>query len=118
MESPSAASMYALGSFDNGGVALTESGFRARNKQQGLCEQCGKVKTHNRGTMWSSQPITQEPHVYNGYCLECHSIDDVVAYPNVIKSEQKKSGRRPGWVKDLLLAIALQKERTRSIGNS
>jgi len=104
--------MYAVGVFDASGAKMSDSKLREKNKRQGMCEQCAKVKTHNRGT-FSSQPITVVSQVYHGYCLNCHSIEDVVAYPKVIKAEQKKGGTRPDWVKDLLLKKGVQHERSR-----
>lgn len=101
-----------VGVFDESGAKMSDSQLRQKIKQQGLCEQCGKVKTHNRST-FSSQPITVISQVYHGYCLICHSIDDVVAYPKVIKAEKKKSGARPDWVKDLLREKGVQHERSR-----
>ena len=56
-------------------------------RKKGLCYKCGQVKTHRkkvsllRGTVL--EPLNTEGKVYEGYCLKCHALEEVLSFLGV-----------------------------------
>lgn len=62
------------------------SGYGIPSKRKGMCYKCGRVKTHRKKSIpfhgGAMEPLTIEGEVFEGYCLRCHSTDDIPNFPN------------------------------------
>ena len=85
----------AVGQFDCNGNALTSKEVMAKRERKGLCRICGRTRTHTRSIIGTVTQITKEGECLEGWCLKCHTIEQIMEKPGVrAKLEHKNKGRR------------------------
>lgn len=89
----------AIGIFDEGCRNITNEEIREQYRRKGLCSFCGKIPTHARKLTiggFSFEPLTVEKQVYEGYCLKCHTLEEVLEKPEIrakLELKRKKGSK-------------------------
>mmetsp|Transcript_15936 Transcript_15936/g.22781 ORF Transcript_15936/g.22781 Transcript_15936/m.22781 type:complete len:532 (-) Transcript_15936:110-1705(-) len=89
----------AIGLFDEGCRKVTHEEVREQYRRKGLCSFCGKIPTHSRRMGISGfyfEPLTVEKKVYEGYCLNCHTLEEVLDKPDVKAKLEAKRSKKGG----------------------
>lgn len=89
----------AIGLFDEGCRKVTHEEVREQYRRKGLCSFCGKISTHARRMGISGfyfEPLTVEKKVYEGYCLNCHTLEEVLDKPDVKAKLEAKRSKKGG----------------------
>jgi hypothetical protein len=89
----------AIGIFDEGCRKISNEEIREQYRRKGLCSFCGKISTHARRLTiggFSFEPLTVEKQVYEGYCLKCHTLEEVLEKPEIkakLEVKRKKGSK-------------------------
>jgi hypothetical protein len=84
----------AIGQFDDFGHHISPEELREGYKRKGLCGFCGKVKTHNRVFGiggFAMEPLKKGSNVYEGYCTNCHTMEEIYEKPEVKQNLEAKA---------------------------
>jgi len=89
----------AIGHFDEDCRKVSLEEVREQYRRKGLCSFCGKVVTHTKRMGISGfymEPMTKENEVYEGYCLKCHTLEEVMEKPDIkakLEAKRKKKAK-------------------------
>jgi hypothetical protein len=89
----------AIGIFDEDCRKISNEEIREQYRRKGLCSFCGKIPTHARRLTiggFSFEPLTVEKQVYEGFCLKCHTLEEVLEKPEIkakLEVKRKKGSK-------------------------
>jgi hypothetical protein len=82
----------AVGQFDGNGNVLSSKEVMEKRERKGLCRICGRTRTHQRSVMGTTTLITKEGECLEGWCLKCHTVEQIMEKPGV-RARLEKTNR-------------------------